>query len=136
MKIRKVVSILLVCLFTVGCMGGNASATDRGAQEKANAEIIRASGEFRMSVTGNSTAAADSSFPLEAGETVTVKASYSPFYANVDCGLIAPDGVFYGENSQNGSIDFTFEISKRGNYTLAICNNSSVTVSVSGFVNY
>ncbi len=136
MRIRKVFSVLLTCLFAVGCLGGTAAAANQGAPEKSNVNIIRASGQFHMSVTGKSTAAADSSFPLEAGETVTVKASYSPFYANVDCGLIAPDGVFYGDNSQNGSIDFTFEISKRGSYTLAICNNSSVTVSVSGFVSY
>ncbi len=136
MKIRKVLSVLLVCLFAVGCMGGNAAAADRGARKKAGAEIIRASGEFRMSVTGKSTAAADSSFPLEAGETVTVKASYSPFYAKVDCGLIAPDGTFYYETYSNGTIDLTIEIEERGNYTLTICNNSSVTVSVSGFVNY
>lgn len=136
MKIRKTISVLMTCLLIAGSIGGNAAAVDQSVREEDNLVISRAFGEFRMSVKGKSTAAADSSFPLEAGDTVTVKASYSPFNADVDCGLIAPDGIFYGANSTNGSIDFSFKITERGNYTLAVYNNSSVTVSVSGFVSY
>ena len=89
-----------------------------------------------MDIPGGELLKANSDFPLEAGETVTIKASYSPFSASVDFGLIAPDGYFYYINVTDGSFDETIEVDERGNYTLAIRNNSSKTISVSGYVNY
>lgn len=62
----------------------------------------RASGKFSMEVAANKTVKAKTSFPLEVGEVVTIKASYSPFNASVDFGLIAPDGLFYGINTTTG----------------------------------
>ncbi len=47
-----------------------------------------------MAVPENKTIQAGSSFPLEAGETVTIRAVYSPEFASVDFGLIAPDVFF------------------------------------------
>ena len=73
---------------------------------------------------------------IEAGETVTIKATYTPFSASVDFGLIAPDGYFYYLNSDDGSFDETIKVDERGNYTFAVQNNSSKAVSVSGYVNY
>ena len=52
------------------------------------------------------------------GETVTIQASYSPFSASVDFGLVAPDGKFYYFNVTDGSIDETIEVDESGNYTL------------------
>lgn len=95
-----------------------------------------ATGSFNMTIPANTKAIANSSFPLAAGETVTIKASYSPFSASVDFGLIAPDGKFYFFNITDGSIDETIQVSESGNYTLQIRNNSSSEVHVSGFVNY
>ena len=79
---------------------------------------------------------ASTSFPLEAGETVTIKASYSPFSANVDLGVIVPDGLYDSVNVTGGSVDQAIEVNQRGSYTLAVRNNSSDAISVSGYVNY
>lgn len=95
-----------------------------------------ATGSFNMSIPARTKAIANSSFPLAAGETVTIKASYSPFSASVDFGLIAPDGKFYFFNITDGSIDETIQVSESGKYTLQIRNNSSSEIRVSGFVNY
>ena len=73
---------------------------------------------------------------MEAGETVTIKASYSPFSADMDFGLIAPNGRFYYVSVNDGSVDQTIEITQRGEYVLAIRNNASYSVNVSGYVNY
>ena len=73
---------------------------------------------------------------MAAGETVTIKASYSPFSASVDFGLVAPDGKFYYFNITDGSIDKTIQVDESGNYTLQVRNNSNYEVKVSGFVNY
>lgn len=95
-----------------------------------------ATGSFNMSIPARTKAIANSSFPLAAGETVTIKASYSPFSASVDFGLVAPDGKFYFFNITDGSIDETIQVSESGKYTLQIRNNSSSEIRVSGFVNY
>ena len=93
-------------------------------------------GTISTSVPGNKSAVAEDSFSLEAGETVTINCSYSPASASVDFGLIAPDGYFYYVNSTNGSINSTLAVTVRGQYTLAVRNNSSNTISVVGYVNY
>ena len=75
-------------------------------------------------------------FSLAAGEVVTIKATYTPFNASVDFGLIAPDGLFYGLSGSNGSFDEGIQVNQNGVYRLAIRNRSSVAVDVSGYVNY
>ena len=92
-------------------------------------------GSISTSVPGNKSAVAEDSFSLEVGETVTINCSYSPASASVDF-LIAPDGYFYYVNSTNGSINSTLAVTVRGQYTLAVRNNSSNTISVVGYVNY
>lgn len=73
---------------------------------------------------------------MEAGETVTIKAAYTPMDASVDVGLVDSDGAFHYFNVKNGSIDKTIRIETRGNYKLAIRNNSGNVISVSGYVKY
>ena len=96
----------------------------------------RATNQFEITVAARSTVAANSSFSLESGETVTINASYSPGTASVDFGLIAPDGLFHYINTTSGSINRTIRVDERGSYTFAVRNNSSRTVSVVGFINY
>lgn len=100
------------------------------------AAILRASGSFNVSVAPYARAKGDTDFPLEAGETVRIYATYSPESASLDFGLVDPDGVFHYVSAENGSVDTTFEIPESGNYRLGIKNNSGQTVKVSGFVKY
>ncbi len=139
MGIKRMLSMVLACVVAASCFTLNmgAGAVDVPAAETGAAEIVvRASGRFSMDVPGNTIVTAKTSFPLESGETVTIKASYTPFTANVDFGLIAPDGLFYPVNVTGGSIDQTIRVNERGNYTFAVRNNSSVTIHTSGYVNY
>ena len=98
--------------------------------------ISRASGSFNVSVNPYERAKGDTDFPLEAGETVRIYATYSPDDASLDFGLVDPDGVFHYVSAENGSFDETFEVPESGNYRLGIKNNSGQTVKVSGFVKY
>lgn len=128
MKFKKLVQMMLVCSVVLSCvcMGvGAVEATER-----------RATGKFSMDIAADTMVKANSSFPLEVGEVVTIKASYSPFSASVDFGVIAPDGFFYYVNVKDGSIDQGIEVEQPGHYTLAVRNNSSNRISVSGYVNY
>ena len=95
MRAKKAVCMFLICVLIVGMVKVPVNAIEA---EPTGSEILtvsffstRATGSFNMSIPAKSRAVASSSFPLAAGETVTIKASYSPFSASVDVGLIAPD---------------------------------------------
>lgn len=133
MKLKNFFCVLLTLVVLISCFGGSAAAAAPGSDAPIT---VLATGKFSMDVPGNTAVKAGSSFPLEVGEVVTIKATYSPFSASVDFGLIAPDGLFYGLNTTTGSFDKAIEVNQRGYYTLAVRNNSSSTISVSGYVNY
>lgn len=76
------------------------------------------------------------SFLLELKETVEIKATYSPFSADVDFELIALDGLFYSVNVTDGSVDQVLEIVEQGNHTLQRGTNSSMTFIVSKYVKH
>lgn len=135
MRFKRIFCMLMACMVSVSCLCVSAGAVN-AENSAAVLSIERASGQFSMTIPAGTLSVADSSFPPEAGESVTIKASYTPFSAGVDFGLIAPDGLFYSVNVKSGSVDQTFDIDVRGNYTLAIRNNSSSSISVSGYVNY
>lgn len=141
MKFKKILCAALVCaVMMMSCITNvvaiQTDDTD-GFVEHSTAAIstTRASGEFEMTVSAKTKAIADSSFPLEAGETVRIKASYSPD-GSVDFGLVDEEGIFHYINVKNGSIDKTIKVSERGNYKFQVRNNSSVAVKVYGFVTY
>lgn len=135
MRKRNVFCVLLMCMVLLGSLTTNVSAVNVGDAEQVFS-LTRASGYFSTNIPGNTYFTADSDFLLDEGETVTIDATYSPQSTSVDFGLIAPDGLFYPVRAKNGSIYKTIEIDTRGYYTFAIRNNSSVEISVSGFVNY
>lgn len=130
---RKIVCMVLACVVIMGNLCISAAAAGENTESSVG---ILASGSFNMSVSPNGKSQADKTFPLEAGETVRIYATYSPDDASVDFGLIDPDGIFHYFNVTDGTIDKTIEIAERGNYRLAVKNNSSKTVKISGFVKY
>lgn len=110
---KKISCLLLVCVISFGCLGMEAVAVQAEAE---NSTIERASGRFSLEVYKNEVVAADTSFPLEVGETVIINAVYSPRSASVDFGLIAPDGLFDPVRAKNGQFDETIEVNQRGYY--------------------
>lgn len=135
MRLKRLLCVMFSCVIAVSCFGLHAKAASVEARG-VYPNVERASGRFSVEIPGNTLAVTSSDFPLEAGESVTINAIYSPRSASVDFGLIAPDGLFYPFRAANGSFDKTIEIGQRGNYTLAIRNNSDLEISVSGFVTY
>lgn len=138
MKFKKLVCLLLSCIVLLGCVCTDASAVGiSGEAVTGEVELVpRITGSFSTRIPANSAFGSDISFSLEAGEAVTINASYSPASASVDFGVIAPDGKFYAVNVTGGSINKTIYVNERGNYMFAIRNNSSYELSISGFVNY
>ena len=98
--------------------------------------ITRATGNLDWTIEANGTVFADTSFTMSAGETVRIRANYSPENASLDFGLVDSNEKFHYINVTTGSIDKTIEIPENGSYTLVIRNNSSKSVKVTGIVTY
>ena len=140
MRVKRIICMVLACVAIVGAVSVPASAAEIEitALENFTDKLIApfATRSFNMSIPAKSKVIANSSFPLAAWETVTIKASYSPFSASVDFGLVDSQGTFYYFNVTDGSVDKTIQVEESGDYTLQIRNNSNVEVKLSGFVNY
>lgn len=126
-RMKKSICVLLAIMLFAGCFGVNVKASE---------VTTFATGKFTVTVQAGKEERAKTSFPLEAGEIVTINATYSPLDADVDFGLVDEEGTFYHLPGKNGSFSKSIEISVRGNYTFAVRNNSSVAVGVTGYVNY
>lgn len=136
---KRIVCMALTCLIFFGNICVNARAAEGSSTPMDNSNSVpevMATGAFNLSVSPYGRSQADKTFPLEAGETVRIYATYSPDNASVDFGLVDPEGVFHYFNATNGSIDRTIEIKERGNYRLAVQNNSGHKVQISRFVKY
>lgn len=136
MKVKKIFGSILAGVLIVSGVGMSANAADIAPKNVEHRSLERASGSFNMTVPAKSILRADKSFPLEAGETVTIKATYSPFSASVDFGLVDGNGKFHYLTVSNGTFDKTIKVDTRGNYVFAVRNNSSQSISVSGYVKY
>lgn len=140
MQVKRMACMALVCVLIIGTMAVPASAAETSpvAGEIYALHILnsRATNSFSMSIPANTTARANISFSMMAGETITFKASYAPFSASVDVGFIAPDGKFYYFSVTGGSIDQTIKVSQSGKYTIQIRNKADDEIYVTGFVNY
>ena len=154
MRIKKFLAVFLACAITMGALSLTASADtghsddilrmedmkremiDVSKVEVLEESSMRATGSINSDMPANTLGVSDIKFSLEVGETVTINCSYSPAFANMDFGVIAPDGYFYFLSVKEGSINRSIAVSQRGGYSMAIRNNSSYIVTVVGFVNY
>ena len=121
---KKIVCSLLTVLLLVSCFAGTVNAAERASGKF---DITVAAGELKLARTG---------FPMSAGETATINATYMPTTADVDFGLVDKNGTFHYLNGENGILSKNIGITVSGTYTFAVRNNSDVSVDVTGFVKY
>lgn len=154
MKCGRVFSAVLVILLFVGCLSPvAANAIEMPPSEltqledmepkKSNLLIVQevfsssvpfSLGTIDTTISAYSSVYASENLYLNANDIITLNFSYVPLSANVNFGLIAPDGLFYYVNVTNGSINQNIQVAERGYYTVAIENMSSYSVSVTGYV--
>ena len=133
MKFRKTICTLLVLAAIICCISPATLAVNHDTPTPIQPF---STGNFSLTVPANTTIDSNSTLPLDDGDTVVIRATFTPPSASVDFGIIAPNGQFYYVNVTGGVADITINITRRGNYTFAICNNSSGPISVSGYINY
>ena len=105
-RVKCFLCLAMAVVIILGCFAANVGAVEWHSQNVAR----RASGSFKTTVKPGFVAKGNTKLPLDAGETVTVKASYTPYPTSVDVGLIDEDGIFHYETVENGTIDITFSI--------------------------
>jgi hypothetical protein len=135
MKRKRIVGVVLALAVVFSCFTVPAFAQENLREEPLTLER-RASGRFSITVKAGDVRKADTSFPLEKGDAVRIKASYAPADATVNFGLTGPDNQFYYIPVSTGAIDETIEVNQHGYYTLTIENTSDSDVTVNGYVNY
>ena len=135
-RVRSTIAVLM-CVVVFSSIFGTAHAaySDEDLNE-INFKVTRATGSFSIDIPAKTKMIADTSFPLVAGETVRIDASYRPENASVDFGILDENGRFYFFNIDDGEIDKTIRVEDSGDYRLQIRNNSSYSIAVTGFVNY
>lgn len=138
-KAAAAVCVLLAVLLT----GAVLFQRDRGDQvtpikdmEVEAAVVPSSSFDMSIGLRANGRIRAETSFPLEAGDLVTIQATYTPAPASVDFGLVGPDGRYYFVSVTSGSIHQTIQVDQKGSYTLQVRNQSTETVRISGTVEY
>ncbi|WP_147382236.1 hypothetical protein [Pseudoflavonifractor sp. AF19-9AC] len=133
MKKKQLWAFLLASILTLGCMAAPMSAVHTPDDDTF---ILRVSGRIDQSIPAKSTVTTAEGFYLAAGDTISYNCTYTPKSASVDFGFIAPNGLFYSIKCTSGSVNESIEVNQTGQYTLAIRNNASYTVTVTGTVKY
>lgn len=120
MGMKRFVALFLACAIAMGALSLTATAEtghyednalqmedmkremiDVSKVEVLEESSIRATGSLNSDIPANTLAVSDIKFSLEVGETVTINCSYSPASANMDFGVIAPDGYFYYRSTKS-----------------------------------
>ena len=138
---RRLLCMVMTVVMVIECICTSAGAVGEMnaitmESEPSETAVIRATGNFDITMEAKSTSFSESSFSLAAGETVRIRAIYSPEDASLDFGLLDSGGVYHYINVKTGSIDKTIKVPENGSYTLLIRNHSAKSVNVMGIVRY
>ena len=139
MQFKRAACTVMASMLMLSGLCVNAQAAEGPLPDQTVVETFqlqRAENGFDLRISGGHSAKADTGFWMGAGETITIRATYTPVQASLDVGVEGSDGTFYYTTVTGGSINKTIRVPEAGNYKLAIRNNASVTVKVSGYVNY
>lgn len=129
---RRFAGILLACSLALSC-----SFLPVGALEVFDdfSATARVSGQVNQVIPAG-TILYLNEFTLAADDVIRYDCVYTPRSASMDFGYINPSDEFCFKPCTSGSINRSFQVDNAGTYTLAIRNNSSNTVTVTGTVRY
>lgn len=126
---KKALSILSILLILAGFLSFSASASETDADIP-----ILGTTHFEVTVPPGAMYMGSSRLIMEAGEVVTISVSYTPSFVDFDVGLVCPDGGFKFLSPSDGALKMIIRVDERGDYYLAIRNNSRNEVSTTGYV--
>lgn len=118
-----------------GCSFISVEAADVDAPAS-NSVISRVSGRLNYSLPSDGITLITQPFSAAKGDTIKYDCTYTPKSSSVDFGYIDSNNAFHYLNCTSGSINNSIEIGQTGQFTLAIRNNESYAVTVTGTVKY
>lgn len=130
---KRLVSALLSCMLLFTCSPTLAMAVEAS---DACAIMPRVSGQLNYTFPANTTMQIGQPFSAAKDDIVKYDCTYTPKSASMNFGVIAPDGLFYSISCTSGSINQSIKMEQAGQYTLAIRNNESYAVTVTGTIQY
>lgn len=126
----------IACLACMVVLGSTATSIHAVSVPNDTTVVMRAAGRLNHSIPAKTLEPINVEFSLEKGSTIRYNCTYTPESASMDFGYIASNGLFYSLNSTSGSINKSIEVGQTGQFTLAIRNNASYAVTVTGTVGY
>ena len=153
MRIKKVCSIIAVCIAVMLCLCPLAYAEeiydeniiwqkdiswewiDSSQVEFSENDIMMLSeASINHTVGAHVIKRASPLISLQARDKIVFNCTYAPSSASVDFGILTPDNKFYPISGQDGKINQSLLVSYSGDYYIAIRNNSNQSVTVTGTV--
>ncbi len=138
MNFKKIIASALTIALSI-CVLFSSNVFAAGTADRstvASPMVSDATGRFDIDLEPGQFLKANQTFFLEAWETIEIRAIYTPVSADISFGVISSDDIFFSLPGENGAFIKALTVDERDEYTFAIRNNSSVTVSVSGVINY
>ncbi len=132
MKHNRLAVALLAFMLLFSCSFVPASANAPGG----DIAMPLATGRLEHKLPANLITPISQPISFEKGETIAYNCTYTPKAASLDFGYIDSNNVFHYLNCISGSINKSIEIGQTGQFTLAIRNNESYAVTVTGTVRY
>lgn len=141
MRITKSVFVALSCALFLNSLCINTMAISISIPNSQNTSTVApfslyATNSFSFDLLAHKAIKADTPFSMEAGDIITINASYAPFSSSVDFGLFDESGFFHHVSASGGEVNASIHIPTTGRYTLGFRNNSDVTVKIVGTVRY
>lgn len=130
---KRFLNILLTCTLVFCCTVFQVGAIE---YPEDSLVISRASGRLNHSIPSKTTLYLGDDFYLDKDEIISYNCTYSPKSASLDFGLLDSNNVFHYLNCTSGSFSKSIKVDTPGQYTLAIRNNESYAVTVTGTVKY
>ena len=133
MRLRKLAVSLAIFVLIF-----SSTTTLSGATEVYSETVVspKVSNTLDHQVPANSVTPVNGWFYASSGDRISYDCTYTPSKASVDFGVIAPDGLFYSVNCTSGTINQSIRIDQTGQCMLAIRNNASYDIVVTGTVKY
>ena len=135
---RRTICVVLAVLMIFGnpCMTYAAQMPITNIQNDNDVYAGRATRYFSMGVKANGRSIVNEELSVDVGETIRINATYSPANAEIQIGLVDEDGQFRYVRVTGGDVNITIQISEQGYYRLAVKNNSTNVVNISGYIYY
>lgn len=130
---KRLWTALLICAFV---FSGTVIPTKAVEIPVDTGVIVRAIGQINHTIPANTLVFVSDWVSLDKDELLRYNCTYISKSASVDFGYVDSDSAFHYLNCTSGSIYGSLKITKLGEYRIAIRNNESYDITVTGNIRY